>query len=133
MDGTRAFTLVLDDPAGNSYVESPAGTSLEKDPLLRLERYERSAAQTAAIGLLPRGVEPELAASAGRLPEISEDDVYHGAAPLGAAAAHRGLARCGAFLWLQASLGCQRLQLGWQAPAFCPAGSCILRSCLLSS
>ena len=28
------------------------------------------------------------------LPEIAEDDVYHGHAPLGAAAAHRGLARC---------------------------------------
>ena len=70
-----------------------AGTSLEKDPLLRLERYERSAEQTAAIGLLPRGVEPDLAGNAGGLPEIAEDDVYHGAAPQGAAAAHRGLAR----------------------------------------
>ena len=28
------------------------------------------------------------------LPEIAEDDVHHGHAPLGAAAAHRGLARC---------------------------------------
>ena len=28
------------------------------------------------------------------MPEIAEDDVYHGHAPLGAAAAHRGLARC---------------------------------------
>ena len=30
------------------------------------------------------------------LPEIAEDDVYHGAAPVGAAAAHRGLAKCAA-------------------------------------
>lgn len=28
------------------------------------------------------------------LPEIAEDDVYHGSAPVGAAAAHRGLAKC---------------------------------------
>ena len=28
VDGARGFTLVLDDPAGNSYVESPAGTSM---------------------------------------------------------------------------------------------------------
>ncbi len=30
------------------------------------------------------------------LPEIAEDDVHHGAAPVGAAAAHRGLAKCAA-------------------------------------
>lgn len=54
--------------------------------------------QTEAIGLLPspaagssgRGAGP------GGLPEIAEDDVHHGAAPIGAAAARRGLARCAA-------------------------------------
>lgn len=50
--------------------------------------------QAVAVGLLPR----EAAASSqsqatAQLPEIAEDDVYHGAAPVGAAAAHRGLAR----------------------------------------
>ncbi len=52
--------------------------------------------QTEAIGLLPspaagpsgRGI------GANGLPEIAEDDVHHGAAPVGAAAARRGLARC---------------------------------------
>ena len=58
VDGECPFTLLLDDPAGNSYVEGPAGSTLEQDPLLTLERYERSAAQQAAIGLLPRGEEP---------------------------------------------------------------------------
>ena len=33
MDGETAFTLILDDPSGNSYIETPAG-SHEKDPLL---------------------------------------------------------------------------------------------------
>lgn len=96
MSGERPFTLVLDDPAGNSFVESPS--SAEHDPLLSLERYERSAAQAAAIGLLPPGdSEPDQAAlRLPGLPEIAEDDVHHGAAPIGAAAAHRGLARCGA-------------------------------------
>ena len=96
VDGKRPFTLLLDDPAGNSYVECPAGSTLGQDPLLTLERYERTAAQAAAIGLLPRGDEPDQAMAAALqagLPEIAEDDVHHGAAPVGAAAAHRGLAR----------------------------------------
>ena len=53
MDGEEAFTLVLDDPSGNSYIESPGDTHDSKDPLLRLERYERTPEQAAGIGLLP--------------------------------------------------------------------------------
>ncbi|CAL8462641.1 g2174 [Coccomyxa elongata] len=98
VEGTTAFTLVLDDPAGNSYIESSAGADVaaSKDPLLKLERYERTPEQTAAIGLLPgpaAAPSGQGAAAAGALPEIAEDDVHHGAAPIGAAAAHRGLAR----------------------------------------
>ena len=52
VDGESAFTLVLDDPAGNSYIETPA-ESHEKDPLLRLEHYERTPEQAEGIGLLP--------------------------------------------------------------------------------
>lgn len=52
MDGDSAFTLVLDDPSGNSYIETPED-SLEKDPLLRLDHYERTAEQAEGIGLLP--------------------------------------------------------------------------------
>ena len=39
--GEAAFTLVLDDPAGNSYVEAGAGA----DAALALERYERTPEQ----------------------------------------------------------------------------------------
>ena len=53
VDGEEAFTLVLDDPSGNSYIESPGDTHGSKDPLLRLERYERTPEQAAGIGLLP--------------------------------------------------------------------------------
>ena len=52
MDGESTFTLVLNDPSGNSYIETPAET-LEKDPLLQLEHYERTAEQAEGIGLLP--------------------------------------------------------------------------------
>ncbi len=50
--GESAFTLVLDDPAGNSYIETPA-ESHDKDPLLRLEHYERTPEQAEGVGLLP--------------------------------------------------------------------------------
>ncbi len=47
LDGSTAFTLVLDDPAGNSYIESTAGADAAagRDPLLKLERYERTPEQ----------------------------------------------------------------------------------------
>ena len=53
MDGEDAFTLVLDDPSGNSYIESPGDTHDSRDPLLQLEHYERTPEQAAGIGLLP--------------------------------------------------------------------------------
>lgn len=52
VDGESAFTMVLDDPSGNSYIETPA-ESHEKDPLLQLDLYERTAEQAEGIGLLP--------------------------------------------------------------------------------
>lgn len=45
--GGLAFSLVLDDPAGNSGVES-AGPS---DPLVKVAHYERTREQAAACGL----------------------------------------------------------------------------------
>ena len=44
----RPFSLVLDDPAGNSYVEHPEDSDAAE---LREERYERTAAQAESIGL----------------------------------------------------------------------------------
>lgn len=45
--GEAAFTLVLDDPAGNSYVEAGAAGA---DPALALERYERTPEQARGCG-----------------------------------------------------------------------------------
>lgn len=87
--GATAFTLVLEDPAGNSGIES----SGPGDPLLKVSYFERTAAQAAAIGLLPPAPAdaPSLPVP---LPDgISADNPHHGAAPIGAAAAHRAFAR----------------------------------------
>ncbi len=50
VEGTAAFSLVLDDPAGNSYIESSgsADVAANKDPLLKLERYERTPEQVCS-------------------------------------------------------------------------------------
>lgn len=42
--------MQMDDPSGNSYVESPSG-SPQGDPLLVVTHYERTRAQSQAIGL----------------------------------------------------------------------------------
>lgn len=44
------FTLELDDPSGNSFIE-PGGTLLEDDPLLKVEKYERTLEQSRGLGL----------------------------------------------------------------------------------
>uniref|UniRef100_A0A0E0LVU2 Zinc finger ZPR1-type domain-containing protein n=1 Tax=Oryza punctata TaxID=4537 RepID=A0A0E0LVU2_ORYPU len=51
--GEAAFTFVLDDPAGNSFIENPNAPS--SDPLLSVRFYERTREQQAALGFL---VEP---------------------------------------------------------------------------
>jgi len=91
--GGMGFTLVLNDPAGNSGVES----SGPGDPLLSVAHYERTREQAIACGLIPKGEEEEgeAAPPSSSAPEIAPDDPHHGATPLGAAAAHRALARLG--------------------------------------
>ena len=112
--GGGAFTLVLDDPAGNAGVESTGPGDKE----LSVTHYERTSEQAAAVGLLPRS-SPAAAAEVGEggggggagaaapcssspsekpfakldPSEIHPDDPHHGHAPVGAAAAHRALAR----------------------------------------
>ncbi len=48
MSGEAAFTLRLDDPAGNSYVEAGPG-GIDGDGLLSLERYERTREQARRL------------------------------------------------------------------------------------
>lgn len=80
------FTVIVDDPAGNSYVESAEGKP-ETDKLLQVSFYTRTRQQQLDVGLLA-GDEEEAAA-----PEIAADDPHHGHAPLGAAAMHRAFGR----------------------------------------
>lgn len=49
-DGERGFTLILDDPAGNSFIQSLHGVL--PDPMLSMEKYDRSGEQNEAMGFL---------------------------------------------------------------------------------
>ncbi|KAJ6852761.1 zinc finger protein zpr1-like [Iris pallida] len=48
--GNASFTVLLDDPAGNSFVDNPNAPSV--DPLLSVRFYERTPEQQAALGFL---------------------------------------------------------------------------------
>ncbi|KAH6796109.1 hypothetical protein C2S51_037095 [Perilla frutescens var. frutescens] len=48
--GESHFTLILDDPAGNSFIENPCAPS--PDPSLTIKFYERTPEQQAALGYL---------------------------------------------------------------------------------
>ncbi|KAM7500362.1 hypothetical protein LguiA_024776 [Lonicera macranthoides] len=48
--GESSFTFVLDDPAGNSYIENPLAPS--PDPSLTIKFYDRSPEQQALLGYL---------------------------------------------------------------------------------
>ncbi|TVU44880.1 hypothetical protein EJB05_04342, partial [Eragrostis curvula] len=48
--GEAAFTFILDDPAGNSFIENPHAPS--SDPLLSVKFYERTREQQEALGFL---------------------------------------------------------------------------------
>ncbi|KAL2912308.1 nucleolar zinc-finger protein [Polyrhizophydium stewartii] len=56
VDGTRPFTMVLDDPAGNSYIENPRAPL--DDPKVRRTTYKRTAEQMIAMGFTPEDEEP---------------------------------------------------------------------------
>lgn len=48
--GDSPFTLILDDPAGNSFIENPFAPS--PDPSLTIKFYERTPEQQASLGYL---------------------------------------------------------------------------------
>ncbi|XP_053547355.1 zinc finger protein ZPR1 [Bombina bombina] len=56
-DGETSFTLVLDDPSGNSFVENPYAP--QKDEQLTVTRYKRSSEQDRMIGLEKSAVAAE--------------------------------------------------------------------------
>ncbi|RLN42624.1 hypothetical protein C2845_PM01G27500 [Panicum miliaceum] len=90
--GEAAFTFILDDPAGNSFIENPNAPS--SDPLLSVRFYERTREQQAALGFL---AEPEqhgegvLPASAVGSHSSGLQSEPHGS--VGAAAGRRAIAQ----------------------------------------
>ncbi|CAD6342631.1 unnamed protein product [Miscanthus lutarioriparius] len=92
--GEAAFTFVLDDPAGNSFIENPHAPS--SDPLLSVRFYERTREQQAALGFLaePPTEQPGEAVLPASAVESNSDglqSVPHGS--VGAVAARRAIAQ----------------------------------------
>ncbi|CAN0311607.1 unnamed protein product, partial [Ectocarpus sp. 8 AP-2014] len=51
MDSELPFTMVVDDPSGNSFVENPSAPN--KDPALKTSHFTRTAQQDMSLGLQP--------------------------------------------------------------------------------
>ncbi|CAG5015802.1 unnamed protein product, partial [Parnassius apollo] len=51
LEGKRSVTLILDDPAGNSYVQSLSDDPSQPDDGLKVHRYERTYEQNDELGL----------------------------------------------------------------------------------
>ncbi|KAI8052023.1 ZPR1 zinc-finger domain-containing protein [Syncephalis plumigaleata] len=57
IEGKESFTLIIDDPAGNSYVENPFIPN--DDPNMKMVFYQRSSAQNEFLGLNASGEESD--------------------------------------------------------------------------
>ncbi|KAK6931945.1 Zinc finger, ZPR1-type [Dillenia turbinata] len=92
--GNSLFTFVLDDPAGNSFIENPYAPSL--DPALTIKFFERTPEQTALLGYL---VDQSQLGETGDTASTGESNsaidgekrVPHGS--IGAVAGHRAIAQ----------------------------------------
>ncbi|KAG8385125.1 hypothetical protein BUALT_Bualt03G0009200 [Buddleja alternifolia] len=89
--GDSQFTFILDDPAGNSFIENPYAPS--PDPSLTIKFYERTPEQHAALGYLadPSQGEPDpenTLEGANNVPQRQGEP--HGS--VGARAGHRAIA-----------------------------------------
>ena len=92
-----SFTVEVDDPSGNSYVESYEQDP-SKDELLTIGYYERTREQSKAIGLkVEEGGEGEEGKGndENEKPEIAPDDPYHGPNSQGIVAPGAAIARGG--------------------------------------
>jgi len=74
-EGKHHFTLILDDPTGNSHIENPLAPA--PDPQLKVENYERTDAQNASLGFYKNDdgslVEPDEIETWRKLKENPED------------------------------------------------------------
>jgi len=55
MTGEQEFTLILDDPVSNSYIQNIYAP--DPDPNMRIEQYERTQEQNEDLGILDMKVE----------------------------------------------------------------------------
>ncbi|KAF5747989.1 zinc finger protein ZPR1-like [Tripterygium wilfordii] len=91
--GNSSFTFILDDPAGNSFIENLYAPS--PDPSLSIKFYERTPEQQAALGYLV-GSSQVQEPSDGPPAEVSSSTVDQTGAPhgsVGATAGHRAIAQ----------------------------------------
>lgn len=85
--GESPFTFILDDPAGNSFVDNPFAPS--SDPLLTIRFYERTREQQEALGFL---ADPsEALAEENDLRAVERRNIPHGS--VGAVAGRRAIAQ----------------------------------------
>ncbi|CAH2050356.1 unnamed protein product [Thlaspi arvense] len=92
--GESSFTFILDDPAGNSFIENPYAPS--PNPLLTIKFYERTPEQQASLGYL---VDPSKMGDVGD--ETSSEENRHNSdqssrephGSIGAPAGHRAIAQ----------------------------------------
>ncbi|XP_022892473.1 zinc finger protein ZPR1-like isoform X2 [Olea europaea var. sylvestris] len=87
--GDSPFALILDDPAGNSFIENPLAPS--PDPLLTMQAYERSREQVASLGYLEG--EPSTETSEERTNNVSEQLQREPHGSVGARAGRRAIAQ----------------------------------------
>jgi len=85
--GEAVFTFVLDDPAGNSFIQNPNAPS--SDPLLSVRFYERTREQQVALGFLAEPEQPGEPAGGSSSGGLQSEP--HGS--VGAAAGRRAIAQ----------------------------------------
>ncbi|KAL1359424.1 hypothetical protein HN51_004737 [Arachis hypogaea] len=92
--GESAFTFILDDPAGNSFVENPFAPS--SDPSLTIKFYDRTPEQQALLGYLVDSTQIEGTrneAQAGGNAVVTEQVRGEPHGSVGATAGHRAIAQ----------------------------------------
>ncbi|KAG7551520.1 Zinc finger ZPR1-type [Arabidopsis thaliana x Arabidopsis arenosa] len=84
-----SFTFILDDPAGNSFIENPHAPS--PDPSLTIKFYERTPEQQATLGYVANP--SQAGQSEGSLGAPSAKTAYVPNGTIGATAGHRAIAQ----------------------------------------
>ncbi|KAG7610035.1 Zinc finger ZPR1-type [Arabidopsis suecica] len=84
-----SFTFILDDPAGNSFIENPHAPS--PDPSLTIKFYERTPEQQATLGYVANP--SQAGQSEGSLGAPSTKTAYVPNGTIGATAGHRAIAQ----------------------------------------